>query len=77
MFFRTTQRFWKARWRMLKGDVRLFSHIRTLGPSYLRFVDGTCSTSATWGYDNRTVAVRIPVGPPAATRLSTGLQAVT
>jgi len=39
-------------------------------PSYARFVDNAhAPTAATWGYDNRTVALRIPAGPPAATRI--------
>lgn len=38
--------------------------------SYARFVEAAhAPTSATWGHDNRTVAVRIPAGPPAATRI--------
>jgi glutamine synthetase len=38
--------------------------------SYRRFQPGAhAPTSATWGYDNRTVAVRIPAGKPAARRL--------
>ncbi len=40
------------------------------GPSYARFVDGAhAPTAACWGYDNRTVALRIPAGPPAARRI--------
>ncbi|MEO0356720.1 MAG: glutamine synthetase family protein [Pseudomonadota bacterium] len=40
------------------------------GNSFARFVDAAhAPTSATWGYDNRTVALRIPAGPPAATRI--------
>ncbi|MEL7299054.1 MAG: glutamine synthetase family protein [Pseudomonadota bacterium] len=39
-------------------------------PSYARFVDNAhAPTTASWGYDNRTVAVRVPSGPPAARRL--------
>ena len=38
--------------------------------SFERFVSGAhAPTSATWGYENRTVAVRIPSGPEAATRI--------
>ena len=38
--------------------------------SYRRFQPGAhAPTSATWGYDNRTVSVRIPAGKPAARRL--------
>ena len=38
--------------------------------SFERFVAGAhAPTSATWGYENRTVAVRIPSGPRAATRI--------
>ena len=38
--------------------------------SFERFVTGAhAPTSATWGYENRTVAVRIPGGPRAATRI--------
>ena len=38
--------------------------------SFERFVAGAhAPTSATWGYENRTVAVRIPSGPKAATRI--------
>jgi glutamine synthetase len=38
--------------------------------SYRRFQPGThAPTSATWGYDNRTVSVRIPAGKPTARRL--------
>ena len=38
--------------------------------SFERFVAGAhAPTSATWGYENRTVAVRIPSGPEAATRI--------
>ncbi|MEM6728899.1 MAG: glutamine synthetase family protein, partial [Pseudomonadota bacterium] len=37
--------------------------------SYARFVDHAhAPTSATWGYDNRTVALRVPSGPTAARR---------
>ncbi|MEL6700799.1 MAG: glutamine synthetase family protein, partial [Pseudomonadota bacterium] len=37
--------------------------------SYGRFVPGAhAPTSACWGYDNRTVALRVPGGPPAARR---------
>ncbi|MEM9972817.1 MAG: glutamine synthetase family protein [Pseudomonadota bacterium] len=40
------------------------------GPSYDRLVDGShAPTAACWGYDNRTVALRIPTGPPAARRI--------
>lgn len=39
-------------------------------PSYARFVDNAhAPTAATWGHDNRTVALRIPAGLPAATRI--------
>jgi glutamine synthetase len=38
--------------------------------SFERFVTGAhAPTSATWGYENRTVAVRIPGGPTAAKRI--------
>ncbi len=38
--------------------------------SYDRFVDGAhAPTSVSWGYENRTVAIRIPAGPPAARRI--------
>jgi len=38
--------------------------------SFERFVTGAhAPTSATWGYENRTVAVRIPGGPRVATRI--------
>lgn len=38
--------------------------------SYARFVNSAhAPTSATWGHDNRTVAVRIPAGSASATRL--------
>lgn len=38
--------------------------------SYDRFVDGAhAPTCAAWGYDNRTVAIRIPAGPAAARRI--------
>jgi glutamine synthetase len=38
--------------------------------SFERFVSGAhAPTSATWGYENRTVAVRIPSGPEAASRI--------
>jgi len=38
--------------------------------SFDRFVEGAhAPTSATWGYENRTVAMRIPSGPDAATRI--------
>ena len=38
--------------------------------SFERFVAGAhAPTSATWGYENRTVAVRIPSGTRAATRI--------
>ena len=38
--------------------------------SFDRFVEGAhAPINATWGYDNRTVAVRVPGGPPVATRI--------
>ena len=38
--------------------------------SYSRFTPGAhAPTTATWGYENRTVAIRIPGGPVAATRI--------
>ena len=38
--------------------------------SFERFVIGAhAPTSATWGHENRTVAIRIPSGPKAATRI--------
>lgn len=38
--------------------------------SYARFVDGAhAPTTACWGYENRTAAIRIPGGPPAARRI--------
>ncbi|MEM1038240.1 MAG: glutamine synthetase family protein [Pseudomonadota bacterium] len=38
--------------------------------SYARFVDNAhAPTAASWGYDNRTVALRVPAGPPKARRL--------
>ncbi|MEL6915669.1 MAG: glutamine synthetase family protein [Pseudomonadota bacterium] len=38
-------------------------------PSYARFVEDThAPTTASWGYDNRTVALRVPSGPPSARR---------
>lgn len=38
--------------------------------SYARFVEGAhAPTAAAWGYENRTVAVRIPGGPTAARRI--------
>ncbi|WP_208347795.1 glutamine synthetase family protein [Pseudaestuariivita rosea] len=38
--------------------------------SYDRFVDAShAPTAACWGYDNRTVALRIPAGPPNARRI--------
>ncbi len=38
--------------------------------SYARFVDGAhAPTSAGWGYENRTAAIRIPGGAPAARRI--------
>lgn len=38
--------------------------------SYDRFVENAhAPTGATWGYENRTVALRIPGGPAAATRI--------
>jgi len=38
-------------------------------PSFARFVDHAhAPTAATWGYDNRTVAVRVPSSPPQARR---------
>lgn len=40
------------------------------GHSYARFVDNAhAPTAANWGYDNRTVAVRIPQGPMPARRI--------
>ncbi|MGR3467260.1 MAG: glutamine synthetase family protein [Shimia sp.] len=40
------------------------------GNSYARFVDNAhAPTAATWGYENRTVAVRVPGGAPRARRL--------
>jgi glutamine synthetase len=40
------------------------------GNSYERFVDGAhAPTSAAWGYENRTVALRIPGGDPKARRI--------
>ncbi|KNG95337.1 glutamine synthetase family protein [Pseudaestuariivita atlantica] len=40
------------------------------GNSYDRMVPGAhAPTSAQWGYENRTVALRVPGGPPAARRL--------
>ena len=40
------------------------------GPSYDRFTTHShAPTRATWGYDNRTVAIRIPGGDPTARRL--------
>jgi glutamine synthetase len=40
------------------------------GPSFDRFVEGAhAPTNAAWGYENRTVAVRIPGGPPKARRI--------
>lgn len=40
------------------------------GNSYDRFVSGAhAPTSAVWGYENRTVALRIPGGPAAARRI--------
>jgi glutamine synthetase len=37
--------------------------------SYRRFVAGAhAPISASWGYENRTTAVRIPIGPPSARR---------
>lgn len=38
--------------------------------SYRRFVPGSYAPMAqTWGYENRTTAIRIPAGDPAATRI--------
>jgi glutamine synthetase len=40
------------------------------GNSYDRLVDGAhAPTAAAWGYENRTVAIRIPGGPTAARRI--------
>lgn len=40
------------------------------GASYDRFVDGAhAPTAAAWAYENRTAAIRIPGGPPAARRI--------
>ncbi|MBO9396065.1 glutamine synthetase [Shimia sp. R9_2] len=40
------------------------------GPSYDRFAPGAhAPTSVCWGYENRTAALRIPGGPPAARRI--------
>ena len=40
------------------------------GNSYDRLVPGAhAPTSAAWGYENRTAAIRIPGGPPAARRI--------
>ena len=40
------------------------------GPSYDRFVDGAhAPTGACWAYENRTAALRIPGGHPAARRI--------
>ena len=40
------------------------------GLSYDRFVsEAHAPTGLAWGYDNRTVALRVPAGPPAARRL--------
>jgi len=40
------------------------------GPSYDRFVPGAhAPTGISWGYENRTVALRVPGGAPAARRL--------
>jgi glutamine synthetase len=38
--------------------------------SYRRFQPGSYApTAPTWGYDNRTVALRVPAGPPPARRI--------
>nr|WP_246251946.1 glutamine synthetase family protein [Sulfitobacter algicola] len=40
------------------------------GASFDRLVPGAhAPTGAAWGFDNRTVAVRVPAGPPAARRI--------
>ena len=40
------------------------------GPSYLRFAPGAhAPTGACWAYENRTAAIRIPGGAPAARRI--------
>lgn len=40
------------------------------GPSFDRFVDAAhAPTGVAWGYDNRTVAVRVPNSPPIARRI--------
>lgn len=40
------------------------------GPSYERFAAGThAPTAICWGYENRTVALRVPGGPTAARRI--------
>ncbi len=40
------------------------------GPSYERFAPGThAPTAICWGYENRTVALRVPGGPSAARRI--------
>lgn len=40
------------------------------GASYDRMVPGAhAPTAVCWGYENRTVAIRIPAGPPAARRI--------
>ncbi len=40
------------------------------GPSYERMVpDAHAPTAVCWGYENRTAAIRIPAGPPAARRI--------
>ena len=40
------------------------------GPSYDRMVPGAhAPTAVCWGYENRTVALRIPAGPAAARRI--------
>lgn len=40
------------------------------GNSYARFMPGSHAPSAiSWGYDNRTVALRVPAGPPKARRI--------
>jgi glutamine synthetase len=53
--------------RALAGCTLIFA---PHGPSYDRFVDGAhAPTAACWGYENRTAAIRIPGGPPAARRI--------